>query len=208
MKLIIIGPQGSGKGTQAALISEAFGIPIIAPGEIFRNAIRDNTVLGKKLSVIVNSGKLVPDSITNRIIKLRLSKKDCRQGAILDGYPRRLSQAKILQKYWVPDYVIFLDISKQELVKRLKNRLVCVGCRLIFRKSYKPSEVKDLCDSCGGKIEKRKDETPAAISTRLKIYRNETVPVIGFYKKLNLVRKIQGEQSINKVWQDIKDILK
>ena len=207
MKIIILGPQGSGKGTQAALIVKKFKIPSISPGEMLREEVGRNTPQGRRIAKVMNKGLMVPDEITNRLIKQKLRSQECRRGAILDGYPRRMAQARFLQAYWNPDHVIFLDISKKEIAKRLKDRLVCIGCKIIFHKVYKPSELKDLCDACGGRLEKRKDDRPSAIRQRLKIYRQETVPVIKFYEKLGLVRYINGERDIKVVWKDIQKTL-
>lgn len=208
MKIIILGPQGSGKGTQAAFIVAKFKIPAVSPGEIFRAEIRTGTSLGKQVARAYNAGKMLPDAITNRLVKQRLSKPDCRGGAILDGYPRRLAQARVLQKYWQPDHVIFLDVSRVELMKRLRDRLICTGCRIAFHKIYRPSELKEICDACGGKLEKRSDDSPTAIRQRLRIYEQETVPVVKYYEKLGLVRKVNGERSIEPVWRNIQKILR
>lgn len=207
MKIIILGPQGSGKGTQAAFIVERFKIKSVSPGEIFRAEIKKGTPLGKQVARAYSAGKMLPDIITNRLVKVRLLRLDCQGGAILDGYPRRLAQARVLQKYWQPDHVIFLDVSRKELMKRLRDRLICTGCRIAFHKIYRPSELREMCDACGGKLEKRSDDSPAAIQQRLKIYEQETVPVVKYYERLGLIRKINGEQSIDKVWNEIKKIL-
>lgn len=208
MKVIILGPQGSGKGTQAALIAARFKIPTISPGEIFREETRRGTNLGRRIAKTINAGVMAPDAITNRIVKERLGQPDCRRGAILDGYPRTLFQAKYLQNYWQPDHVLFLNISTKEILHRLRGRLVCVGCPLVFHKIYKPSKLKELCESCGGHLERRADDNPAAIRARLTIYRQETVPVIKFYEKFGLVRKIGGEKNIETVWQEIQKAFK
>lgn len=208
MRLIILGPQGSGKGTQAVFIVAKFKISSVSPGEIFRNEIKKGSRLGKQVARAYNAGKMLPDDITNRLVKQRLAEPDCRRGAILDGYPRRLAQARVLQKYWQPDHVLFLDVSRKELMKRLRDRLICSGCRVAFHKIYRPSDLKEICDACGGKLEKRSDDSPGAIRQRLKIYEQETVPVVKFYEKLGLVRKINGEQGIDAVWSEIKKILK
>ena len=172
MNIIILGPQGSGKGTQAALISEHFKTPILATGDIFRAEIASKTKLGKEVKELIQGGFMVPDAITNSIIKNNLRKAKFRRGVILDGYPRNVAQARFLNQYWHPDHVIFLNTSRAVLIKRLKDRLVCVGpkCRLIFHKKYKPSQLKELCDACGGKLQKRKDDNPKSIRERLKIY--------------------------------------
>lgn len=208
MRIIILGPQGSGKGTQAAFIVEKFKISSVSPGEIFRAEIKKGSPLGKQVARAYNAGKMLPDDITNRLVKQRLAEPDCQRGAILDGYPRRLAQARVLQKYWQPDHVLFLDVSHAELMKRLRDRLICNGCRIAFHKIYRPSDLKEICDACGGKLEKRSDDSPGAIRQRLKIYEQETVPVVKFYEKLGLVRKINGEQGIDAVWSAIKKILK
>ncbi len=208
MNIIILGPQGSGKGTQAAFIIEKFKIPSVSPGEIFRNEIKKGSSLGRQVARAYNAGKMLPDKITNRLVKERLSRPDCQGGVILDGYPRRVQQARVLQKYWQPDHVLFLDVSRKELMKRLRDRLICTGCRIAFHKIYRPSDLKEICDACGGKLEKRSDDRPEAIRERLKIYEQETVPVVKFYKKLGLVRQVDGGRGIEQVWRDIQKVLK
>tara|TARA_Y100000310_G_scaffold344076_1_gene454981 strand:+ start:7194 stop:7799 length:606 start_codon:yes stop_codon:yes gene_type:complete len=199
MKLIFIGPQGSGKGTQAKVIAEKLDIAHISTGDLLRNPSPE---LKEKIKSYVNQGKLVPDELILEILQQRISLPDCQNGFILDGYPRNLAQAKSLDKITKIDKVIEISISDKESIKRLGKRLNCPECHSVFVESESLKE-NALCKKCSSPLIKREDDKEEAIKHRLEIYHNETSPVLEKYDSI----KINGEQSIEKVTQDILSTL-
>lgn len=205
--LIIFGAQGSGKGTQAELISRAGGLVYISTGDIFRQEIENQTKLGKKINSLMKKGALVPDRLTNQIIKERLSQKDCqKKGFVLDGYPRNQNQLNFLDSIIEISDVIVIKISDQEAIKRLAGRLACI-CGLSYHQKHNPPKVKGVCDKCGSKLFIRDDDKPEAIKKRLVIYHQQTKPLFESYKKRGILREINGEQSIKKVFEEIVRVL-
>lgn len=202
MNLILIGPQGSGKGTQAELLNEKFKIPTMSVGQVLRDHIRRKTALGKKVEKYVLSGALVPNQITNQLVKEELKKSKYKKGIILDGYPRDVAQARFLEKLIKIDYLILINISQKETIKRLGGRRVCT-CGENYHILYKKPKKDMRCDKCGKPLIQRKDDYPQAIKARLKIYNNETKPIIDFYKKQGKLIKIDGEKPIKKVFVSI-----
>jgi len=183
MKIIMLGPQGSGKGTYASRLSPILGIPHISTGDIFRDNIKEKTELGKKIEDYMHAGKLVPDEITMQIVKERLNKPDCENGFILDGFPRTLKQAADLGKITDIDYVVYLDVPEDILLKRLSSRVICKECGKIYNLlNIKPKE-EGKCDVCEGELIRRKDETPEGIEKRLKEYEEKTKPIEDYYRK-------------------------
>ena len=206
--IVILGPQGSGKGTQAGFISKKFRIPTISTGDIFRENIRRKTLLGKKAERLINNGKLVPDSITNDLIKKRLVKKDAKKGWILDGFPRNLSQARFLDKLSPPSLVIEVYVNDNEVVKRFGGRRTCSKCGTVYHLAYNPPKKKDLCNKCGGRLIVRDDDKQVAIKKRLKTYHEKTEPLIEYYQKKGIVRKINGKPPIKEVSKAIGRLLR
>ena len=204
MRLILIGPQGSGKGTQADLISEKYKLPHISAGNILLYNIRNNTKLGKLAKPYYDKGQLVPIGIVSDLIKSRIHKKDCSKGFILDGFPRSLEQANLLKQFVEIDKVIVITLPREKVYERISKRVMC-KCGLNYHLIYNPPKVKGKCDKCGGKLFKREDDTIPAIKKRLNIYDNETKPLIEYYKEK--VVKINGDQLIPKVFEDIKKVL-
>lgn len=207
LNLLILGPQGAGKGTQALLLANRFGIPTISVGAMYREAIAKKTLIGKIAARYINKGLLAPSSITNKIVKERLLKGDFKKGIILDGYPRNLEQALALEKYCPLTAVVWLDISVAESKQRLLNRQVCEGCELNYNLVYNPSKLKEACEACSGKLVKRADDTVSGIKKRLKIYHQETEPLLHFYGKQKIVIPIDGSYSIESVHKQIVDKL-
>ncbi len=207
INLLVLGPQGAGKGTQALLLAQRLGIPTISVGAMYRDAIKKQTKIGKLAGKYINRGMLVPSHVTNHLMKERFAKHDLKDGVIFDGYPRNLVQARALQKYFPLTAVIWLDISDTEAKKRLLNRWVCDGCKINYNKIFSPSKLKKLCHGCGGKLARRADDTPAGIKKRLKIFHKETKPLLGFYGRLGVVIRIDGEHSIGYVQKEIVDKL-
>lgn len=204
MKLLIFGPQASGKGTQATQVAKHYGIPHISTGNIFRANISQGTELGIKAKEILAQGNLVPDEITNEVIKNRLTEDDCKEGFILDGYPRNRNQAEFLDALpYNFDAVINLKIPQEEIIKRISNRRVCVDCKENFNLIYKKPKEEGVCDKCGGKLVQREDDQPEAIKKRLEIYHSQTEPLLEFYKEKGIIVDINGEQSIDDVFEEI-----
>ncbi|MBU5575295.1 MAG: adenylate kinase [Candidatus Aenigmatarchaeota archaeon] len=195
MKLIIIGPQGSGKGTYAQRISPIFNIPQISAGDLIREEIKSGSKLGKQIEPIVKQGKLIPDEIVTDLVKKRIKKSDAKKGFILDGYPRTLKQAELLNKITKIDAVINLIVPEKIILERISTRLTCENCNTIYNiKTLKP-KVDGICDKCGGKLIQREDDKPEAIKRRLKIFETETKPVIDYYRNQNLVIDIEIKEN-------------
>jgi len=202
LHIVFLGPQGSGKGTQAEMLSEEFNIPRISPGDIFRREIKKNTKLGKLIASYINKGNLAPEDLTNKIIVRRLRRSDCKKGFILDGFPRNMIQLNALEKMVNLNYVIFINISDKEAIRRLSGRRVC-KCGMTYHLKFNPSKKKGICDKCGGKLFQRKDDTIKVIKKRLKIYHNQTEPLVTYFKKKGVLIEVDGEQPIKKVYRDI-----
>lgn len=207
MNLIILGPQGAGKGTQAKLLAQKYQLPHLSVGKLFRSEMRNKTKYGKKVANFVNAGKLVPLSIVEDLLKKELTKSKYKKGIILDGFPRDLTQVNFLRKLIEIDYLILITLSQKDSIKRLGCRRVCV-CGELYNICLKKPKVDTLCDVCGKKLFRREDDYPQAIKKRLAIYKTETRPVIDYYKKQKKMIKVNGNQSILKVHKDIVKLLK
>ncbi len=203
MKLLLLGPVGSGKGTQATIISKKYNIPQISTGEIFRWNIQNETELGKLAKQYVNVGQLVPDSLTDKLVEDRLSKEDCKNGFILDGYPRNISQAQALNKYMELDKVILINLSEEEIIKRLSNRRMCKVCK-------QPTAIDWLvdgkCEKCGGEVYIRDDDKPEVIKVRLKT-NSISDELINFYKTKGIFYSINATDDVNKNFELLDAIL-
>ncbi len=206
MRIILLGHPGSGKGTQAKLLSQRYNIPHISTGEMFRAVAKENTALGKEVEKIINSGSFVPDNVTVKVVKERLSRKDCKNGFILDGFPRSVQQAEEMYRLSGIDKVIHIHVEDSTVVKRLSARRQCRKCGTIYGLDRKPK--KDLlCDKCKVALYQREDDKPDKIRKRIAIYHKETKPLIEYYKKKSLYETVDGEQGIEKVFSDICRIL-
>ncbi|MFW6383452.1 MAG: adenylate kinase [Nanoarchaeota archaeon] len=197
MNLIIMGPQGSGKGTQAQKLSQIFAIPHISTGDIFRENIKDETELGKEAKEYIDEGMLVPDELTIRIVNDRLSKQDCKNGFILDGFPRNVAQAKAMDVIVSIDKVVLIDISDDEAVRRISGRRTCTKCGKVF--SSKDNLEK--CDKCGGELVRREDDNPDTVRKRLQIYHKNTAPLEEYY--IDKLLKVDGERPVEEIFQDL-----
>lgn len=204
--IIIFGPQGSGKGTQADILSAKFNIPHISTGDIFRKNTKEQTDLGKKITAFLAEGKLVSDKITNEVVKKRLEQPDCQNGFILDGFPRNLNQAEFLNKFKKIWLALEIWISDQETLRRISGRYSCPKCGAIYHTEFKPPKKRGICDKCGTKLIIRNDEE--AIAKRLKIYHEQTMPLIAYYKKQEIYKKIDGTPPIPEVTEKIMKIFK
>jgi adenylate kinase len=205
MKVIIFfGPPGAGKGTHAK-------IPHISTGDIFRDAIKNETILGNKVKDYVNSGKLVPDELVWEIVKERLKENDCSQGFILDGYPRTVLQAEFLKKFLEEKKaypkVIYLKVSDELVIKRLSSRRVCKNCGAIYNLISMPPKEDNKCDICGGELYQRTDDTPEVIKQRLNTYYKESKPLLDYYKKEGILYEIDGEDEKEEVTKKILKVI-
>jgi adenylate kinase len=207
MKLIFLGPPGAGKGTLAGTVSKEYGIPQISTGDIFRDAIKRETELGKKVKEIVGRGDLVPDELTVSLVKERLTQADAQKGYILDGFPRTIPQAEALEKFQKLDAVVNFSISDEQVVKRLSGREICKSCGAIYHVTNMPSKVKGVCDKCGGPVYVRPDDSLESITNRLDVYRKQTEPLIGFYRGRRLLKDIDSSKSPEDTLAQIKKAL-
>ncbi len=197
MRLVLIGPQGSGKGTQAKIISKKLKIPHISTGDLLRNLRGE---LKQKVDRYVNRGELIPDELMIEILKDRISKPDCKKGFLLDGFPRNLRQAKELNKLVEIDKVFEISIPDEEAIRRISGRRNCENCGEIYNINTSPKPKQDgICDKCGGRLYQREDDNEKAVKKRLEIYHKETEPVLKYYNTI----KINGKQDIEKVTDDI-----
>ena len=188
MKLIFLGPPGAGKGTQATGVSSHLRVPHISTGDMFRSAIKNQTPTGLEAKRYMDAGQLVPDSVVIAMVKERLAMPDCENGYLLDGFPRTVEQAEALEKFAAPDAVVDIEVPDEMLVDRLTGRRVCATCSGTFHISKLADE--KLCPVCGGELYQRDDDKPATISNRLKVYHEQTAPLIGYYSALGKLRRI------------------
>lgn len=208
MNLLIMGPPGAGKGTQADLLVKRLGIPHISTGDMFREAIKLRTDLGLKAKSYLDSGELVPDEVTIGIIKDRLQEDDCKAGILLDGFPRTVVQAEALQQLlkdlgMALDAVINIKVNREKLIQRLSGRLVCRQCGTAYHVYFNPPTTPSVCDRCQGEIYQRSDDNGATVDKRLSIYEEQTSPLINFYNGLGLLNNIYGENAMDQVFEDI-----
>ena len=192
MKLILLGAPGSGKGTQANLIAEKYNLPHISTGDIFRENIKNETPLGVKVKAVMNTGELCPDVLTIELVKDRLSNEDCKNGYMLDGFPRNLVQAKALDEFAEPDVVIDIDVGLAKIEHRLVGRRSCPKCAGSFHIDFIGNT--ENCPDCGEKLIIRKDDNSETVKERLSVYQSQTAPLVEYYKKQNKVRVVNGDQ--------------
>lgn len=203
MKLILMGPVGSGKGTQAGLISTRFGLPHISTGEIFRTNIKNNTELGKIAKSYIDNGELVPEELTNKLVADRLSQEDCKVGFILDGYPRNLNQAKFLETITDIDLALMIDLSEEKIIARLSSRRMCSKCA-------QPTAIEWMvdgkCEKCGGEVYVRDDDKPEVIKNRL-TKQAVSLELIEFYKEKGVFNKIDATDEVEMTYALVKEVL-
>ncbi|GEN31995.1 adenylate kinase [Cerasibacillus quisquiliarum] len=212
MKLILMGLPGAGKGTQAEKISEVYHIPHISTGDMFRLAMKEGTELGKKAKSFMDQGNLVPDEVTIGIVKERLSKDDCKDGFLLDGFPRTIAQAEALEELLEEmgtalDYVLHVNVPKEKLVERLTGRRICPTCGTSYHVLYNPPKQEGICDKDGATLIQRDDDQEATVKNRLQVNIEQSQPLIDFYKKKGYLVDINGDQDIDLVFKDIQTIL-
>lgn len=212
MRVILLGPPGAGKGTQAASIVEKFSIPHISTGDIFRKNIKEGTELGLKAKSYLDSGSLVPDSLVVEIVEDRLNEDDCRNGFLLDGFPRTIVQAeeldKVLYKMGITlNKVINIQVDPAVLLERAVGRRICKNCGATFHIKFNPTVSEGVCDKCSGELYQRSDDNEETVGNRIKVYVDETSPLIEYYTEKSVIANIDGQQDINKVFNDILDVL-
>ena len=212
MKILLMGPPGAGKGTQAEKLTELFNIPHISTGDMFRKAQKDGTELGLKAKGYMEKGQLVPDEVTIGIVRERLAEEDCKSGFLLDGFPRTVQQADALDQILTDlgtqlDAVLNIEVAKDFLVERLTGRRVCRGCGATYHVKFNAPKVEGVCDKCGGELYQRADDTIETVGDRLDVYAEQTAPLIDYYAAKGLIKNIDGSQRVEKVLADIKGSL-
>lgn len=212
MIYILLGPPGAGKGTQAKRMVADYNLVHISTGDIFRANIKNETELGKKVKDILARGELVSDDLTNGLVFDRLSEDDCKDGFLLDGYPRNLVQAEALDK-WLEensrkvDYVLDIQADPETLIKRISGRRVCPNCGHSYHITNEPPKVQGVCDVCGTNLIQRPDDREETVKSRIKIYEKQTKPLVDYYQEQGKILYFDGNQSIEKVYNDVKNSL-
>ena len=212
MKIIMLGAPGAGKGTQAKMIAEKYAIPHISTGDIFRANIKNGTELGKEAKKYMDQGKLVPDELTVKILLDRVAQPDCANGYVLDGFPRTIPQAEVLDKALCElgdkiDYAINVDVPDENIVNRMGGRRACVGCGATYHIKYNAPKEENTCDTCGSDLIIRDDDKPETVQNRLSVYHEQTQPLIDFYEKEGVLRTVDGTVDMSDVFAAIVDIL-
>lgn len=212
MKIIMLGAPGAGKGTQAKKIAEKYQIPHVSTGDIFRSNIKEGTQLGRKAKEYMDQGALVPDELTIGMLMDRIQKEDCKDGYVLDGFPRTIPQAESLQKAITEmgqqiDFAIDVDVPDENIINRMSGRRACISCGATYHIVYNPSKIPGVCDVCGSELVLRDDDKPETVKKRLAVYHDQTRPLIDYYKEAGVLVNVDGTQELNKVFSDITDIL-
>lgn len=212
MNLVLMGLPGAGKGTQAEKIVEKYNIPHISTGDMFRAAIKNGTELGLQAKSFMDKGALVPDEVTIGIVKERLSKDDCKEGFLLDGFPRTVAQASALEDILSElnrpiDYVINVDVDKDILMERLTGRRICKDCGATYHLVFNPPAQEGVCTRCGGELYQRADDNADTVQNRLEVNLAQTKPLLSFYEDKGTLRNINGQQDINVVFEDVEKLL-
>lgn len=213
MNLILLGLPGAGKGTQAVRLTEEYDIPHISTGDMFRAAMKNETPLGLEAKKYMDAGELVPDEVTNGIVKERLAEADAQKGFLLDGYPRTLNQAEALKENLENsgrslDAVLYIKVSKDILMERLTGRIICANCGAIYHKTNNPPKVEGTCDVCGGhEFYQREDDKPETVEKRISVNEEQTKTLADYYQKQDLIEELDGEQGSENLFEEIKQRL-
>lgn len=212
MKIIMLGAPGAGKGTQAKMIAGKYGVPHISTGDIFRANIKNGTPLGAKAKEYMDKGLLVPDELVVDLIMDRFKEDDCKNGYILDGFPRTIPQAEALEKALTAngdavDYAINVEVPDENIIRRMSGRRACVGCGATYHIVYNPTKEEGICDTCGGELILRDDDKPETVENRLKVYHEQTQPLIDFYKNKGVLAEVDGTVDMDDVFNAIVAIL-
>ncbi len=212
MNIILLGAPGAGKGTQAVVLSQKLSLAHIASGDLFRQAQNSGTELGNTAKSYMEKGLLVPDEITVKMVLERISEPDCANGFILDGFPRNLEQAKALEKVLNDkgqgiDKVVYIKVPEEELVRRLAGRRICRNCQTPYHVTDMPPKVEGKCDRCGGELYQRPDDKEETVRSRIKVYSEETAPLVDYYRKAGKLLEVDGAQGAKKVTNELVDAL-
>ncbi len=212
MKIIMLGAPGAGKGTQAKQIADKYGIPHISTGDIFRANLKQGTELGKKAKEYMDQGLLVPDELTCDLVMDRISQEDCKNGFVLDGFPRTIPQAEALDTALAKigqkmDYAIDVDVPDENIINRMSGRRACLNCGATYHIVSIPTKVEGVCDRCGNAVVLRDDDQPETVKKRLEVYHAQTQPLIDYYKKQDILKTVDGTQPMEKVFDAIVEIL-
>jgi len=212
MRIVLLGAPGAGKGTQGEKLVKKYGFPHISTGDIFRAAIKEGTALGKQAKEYMDRGELVPDDLVVGIVRERLQQPDCRDGFLLDGFPRTAGQAEaldsVLANLGTPlTAVISVDVEQEELLERLTGRRVCKMCGATYHIRFNQPQVRNVCDKCGGELYQRGDDSVETVKQRLEVYRRQTEPLIAYYRERNLLVSVDGSKEIAKVFAEISSVL-
>lgn len=212
MKIIMLGAPGAGKGTQAKMIAEKYQVPHISTGDIFRANIKNGTELGTEAKKYMDQGLLVPDELTVKILLDRVAKEDCKNGYVLDGFPRTIPQAKVLEEALDElgekiDFAIDVDVPDENIVRRMSGRRACLKCGATYHIEYVPPKTEGVCDTCSSELVLRDDDKPETVQNRLKVYHDQTQPLIDFYSERGVLKTVDGTVDMQVVFQAITDIL-
>ncbi len=212
MKIIMLGAPGAGKGTQAKMIADKYGIPHISTGDIFRANIKEQTALGLEAKTYMDKGALVPDELTVKILLDRVAKEDCNAGYVLDGFPRTIPQAEVLDKAVAElgetiDYAINVEVPDENIIRRMSGRRACLACGATYHVEHVPPKAEGICDRCGKELVLRDDDQPETVKKRLQVYHEQTQPLIEYYSKKNILKEVDGTQDMKDVFADIVAIL-
>lgn len=212
MKIIMLGAPGAGKGTQAKMIAKKYNIPHISTGDIFRANIKNDTELGRKAKEFMDQGLLVPDEITLDMIMDRFAQDDCKNGYVLDGFPRTIPQAEALTKALTEanekvDYAINVEVPDENIVTRMSGRRACVACGGTYHVVFNPTKKEGICDACGGELMLRDDDKPETVAKRLNVYHTQTQPLIDYYDGLHILKEVDGTMDVAEVFDAITKIL-
>lgn len=212
MKIIMLGAPGAGKGTQAKMIAEKYHIPHVSTGDMFRMNIKNGTELGMEAKKYMDEGLLVPDELTVRILLDRVAKEDCKDGYVLDGFPRTIPQAQVLEDALDKlgeqiDYAIDVEVPDENIIRRMCGRRACVTCGATYHIEYVPPKKEGICDECGQPLVLRDDDKPETVQNRLHVYQEQTQPLIDFYTEKGVLRSVDGTQDMQDVFKAIEEIL-
>ena len=212
MKIVMLGAPGAGKGTQAKMIAAKYQIPHISTGDIFRANIKNGTELGKKAKTYMDQGLLVPDELTCDLVIDRISKEDCKNGFILDGFPRTIPQAEALDKALAAngekvDYAINVEVPDENIINRMSGRRACLSCGATYHIVHIPTKVEGICDKCGAELVLRDDDKPETVKKRLDVYHEQTQPLIDYYTDKGVLNEVDGTKDMDEVFSAIVDIL-
>lgn len=212
MKIVMLGAPGAGKGTQAEMLAKKYDIPHVSTGDIFRMNIKNGTELGMEAKKYMDQGLLVPDELTVRILLDRVAKDDCKKGYVLDGFPRNIPQANVLEEALTKlgdkiDYAINVDVPDENIIRRMSGRRACLSCGATYHIEHVPPKQEGVCDKCGQELVLRDDDKPETVTNRLQVYKDQTQPLIDFYAEKGVLHNVDGTKDMNEVFAAIAAIL-